>query len=80
MNMAIDSFVTHLDNNGLSNPQNSVQQGFCHAAAATERLADENAELQQYLLSNADLIKKLEREVLHAESLSIQLLHAQQAC
>ena len=56
------------------------QPDFCSTAAAARDLADENSELHGYLLSNAELLRKLEREVLHAESLSVQLLQCQAIC
>ena len=56
------------------------QPGFCATATAAENLANENLELQSYLVSNAELLRKLEREVLHAESLSVQLLQSQSVC
>ena len=56
------------------------QPGFCATAAAAKDLADENSELQSYLVSNAELLRRLEREVLHAESLSVQLLQSQAVC
>ena len=56
------------------------QPSFCATAAAAKDLADENSELQGYLVSNAELIRKLEKEVLHAESLSVQLLQSRAVC
>lgn len=56
------------------------QPSFTSTAAAADSLAKENEELQGYLHSNAELLKKLEGEMLHAESLSIQLLQVQTAC
>ena len=46
-------------------------------ALAAETLAEDNEELQAYLSSNATLLKMLESEMLHTESLTVQMLQSQ---
>ena len=52
--------------------------GLSATATAAKDLMDVDGQLRTYLQSNVDLLRKLENEVLHAESLAVQLLQAQE--
>ena len=52
--------------------------GLSATATAAKDLTDVDGQLRTYLQSNVDLLRKLENEVLHAESLAVQLLQAQE--
>ena len=58
----------------------SEETGFSATATAAKELAEVDDELRACLATNCQLLHKLEVEVLHAESLAVQLLQAQQAC
>lgn len=54
---------------------------FSATATAAEGLAEVDNELRACLATNSQLLEKVEVEVLHAESLAVQLLQtSQQAC
>jgi hypothetical protein len=56
------------------------ETGFSATAKAAEGLAEVDEELRTCLRTNSELLEKLEREVLYAESLAVHILQTQQAC
>ena len=79
--MIREQFGSQLRNHALQDSGKvQTQPGFCTTASAAKTLATENEELLTYLTANAQLLKTLEQEVLHAESLAVQLLQAPQVC